>query len=144
MALAKMHDTVKVHYTGMLKDGTIFDSSFEREPLEFTIGDGMVIPGFEKGVVGMEVGETKDIFMTPEDAYGEYREDMIISVDRQNIPPHINPQPGMILQVNDPHGGVTFVRVLDMDEHVVRLDANHPLAGKELIFKVKLMEILET
>lgn len=142
MALAKMNDTVKVHYTGMLKDGTVFDSSFDREPLEFTIGEGMVIPGFERGIIGMDVGETKEIDVPPEDAYGEYREDMIIPVARQNIPPHINPEPGMVLQLHDPHGGVTFVRVLDMDEHVVRLDANHPLAGKELHFTVKLMEIL--
>jgi len=142
MALAKMNDTVKVHYTGMLKDGTVFDSSIEREPLEFTIGEGMVIPGFEKGIVGMDVGETKDIFVSPEEAYGEYRQDMIISVERKHIPPHINPEPGMVLQLHDPHGGVTFVRVLDMDEHIVRLDANHPLAGKELLFKVKLVEIL--
>lgn len=142
MALAKMNDTVKVHYTGMLKDGTIFDSSIEREPLEFTIGEGMVIPGFEKGIIGMGIDETKDISVSPEEAYGEYREDMIISFDRKNIPPNIKPEPGMILQLHDPHGGVTFVRVLDMDEHTVRLDANHPLAGKELIFKVRLMEIL--
>lgn len=142
MALAKMNDTVKVHYTGMLEDGTVFDSSFDREPLEFTIGEGMVIPGFEKGIIGMDVGETKEISVPPEEAYGEYREDMIIPVARQNIPPHINPEPGMVLQLHDPRGGVTFVRVLDMDENVVRLDANHPLAGKELHFKVKLMEIL--
>ncbi|MCX8021873.1 MAG: peptidylprolyl isomerase [Syntrophorhabdaceae bacterium] len=142
MILAKMNDTVKVHYTGMLKDGTVFDSSLDREPLEFTIGEGMVIPGFEKGVIGMHVGETKDISMTPDEAYGEYREDMIISVDRDNIPPHIKPEPGMILQIHAPHGGVTFVRVLDMDEQVVRLDANHPLAGKDLLFKVELVEIL--
>lgn len=142
MAVAKMNDTVKVHYTGMFKDGTVFDSSIDREPFEFTIGEGMVISGFEKGIIGMEVGETKDIFVSPEEAYGEYREDMIISVERKHIPPHINPQPGMVLQLQDPYGGVSYVRVLDMDDYVVRLDANHPLAGKELIFKVQLMEIL--
>ncbi|HOJ71802.1 MAG TPA: peptidylprolyl isomerase [Syntrophorhabdaceae bacterium] len=142
MALAKMNDTVRVHYTGTLKDGTVFDSSMEREPLEFTIGEGMVIASFEKAIIGMGVGETKDISVSPEEAYGEYREDMIISFDRKNIPPNIKPEPGMILQLHDPHGGVTFVRVLDMDENIVRLDANHPLAGKELFFKVQLMEIL--
>ncbi|HON85973.1 MAG TPA: peptidylprolyl isomerase [Syntrophorhabdaceae bacterium] len=142
MALAKMNDTVRVHYTGTLKDGTVFDSSMEREPLEFTIGEGMVIASFEKAIIGMGVGETKDISVSPEEAYGEYREDMIISFDRKNIPPNIKPEPGMILQLHDPHGGVTFVKVLDMDENIVRLDANHPLAGKELFFKVQLMEIL--
>jgi len=142
MALAKMNDTVRVHYTGTLKDGTVFDSSMEREPLEFTIGEGMVIASFEKAIIGMGVGETKDISVSPEEAYGEYREDMIISFDRKNIPPNIKPEPGLILQLHDPHGGVTFVKVLDMDENIVRLDANHPLAGKELFFKVQLMEIL--
>ncbi|MCX7858063.1 MAG: peptidylprolyl isomerase [Deltaproteobacteria bacterium] len=143
MLQAKLHDTVRVHYTVSLKDGSVFDSTEGREPFEFTIGEGMVIPGFENGVLGMREGETKTFSVSPEDGYGEYNEDLVVTIDKSYIPPHINPEVGMVLRVHSPHGGTTLVTVKQVTEDQVMLDANHPLAGKELTFEVKLLEILK-
>ncbi len=143
MTEAKINDKVKVHYKGSLQDGTVFDSSENRQPLEFTIGQGMVIPGFEKGVVGMREGDTKVISMEAENAYGSYREDLIGVVDRSRIPEDINLNIGMVLQVRSPEGSVTNVVVSKITENDVTLDMNHPLAGEDLCFEVTLVEILK-
>lgn len=141
MAEAKTSDTVKIHYTGRLADGTVFDSSLEKEPLEFTIGQKMVIPGFEEGVVGMNPGETKTVSIASQDAYGPYLEDLTGTIKRAHIPPHIELQVGTVLQMQAPDGGVTLVMVKVLDDENVTLDANHPLAGKDLTFEINLLEI---
>ncbi len=142
MAKAKEGDTVRVHYSGFLEDGTVFDSSLERDPLEFTIGSGMLIPGFEDAVLGMDVGETKTVQISSDDAYGPRREELVITIGREQIPPDIDPVTGQELQVRTPNGMVTNVLVTDVTEDTVTLDANHPLAGKDLIFEIKLVEIV--
>ena len=142
MAQAKAGDTVKVHYTGKLEDGTVFDTSEERTPLEFTIGSGQIIPGFERAVVGMEPGETKTATISPEEAYGQHREDMTITVDRGQFPEDINPEPGQQLQVQQPDGRAAIVVVSDVSESTVTLDANHPLAGQPLTFDIELVDII--
>ncbi|MDD4568438.1 MAG: peptidylprolyl isomerase [Methanoculleus chikugoensis] len=142
MAQAKAGDTVQVHYTGKLEDGTVFDTSEERTPLEFTIGSGQIIPGFERAVVGMEPGETKTATISPEEAYGQHREDMTITVDRGQFPEDINPEPGQQLQVQQPDGRAAIVVVSDVSESTVTLDANHPLAGQPLTFDIELVDII--
>ncbi len=142
MVQAKAGDTVRVHYSGFLDDGTVFDSSLDREPFEFTLGQGMVIPGFEDAVVGMDVGETKTVNIPSERAYGPYRDELLVSVERSQVPPNIEPDLGMELQIRTPEGTVTNVTITEMDEESITLDANHPLAGKDLIFEIKLVEIV--
>ncbi|MDN7013358.1 peptidylprolyl isomerase [Methanoculleus sp. FWC-SCC3] len=142
MAQAKEGDTVKVHYTGKLEDGTVFDTSAERTPLEFTIGSGQIIPGFERAVVGMEPGETKTMTVQPEEAYGPHREEMTITVEREQFPGDINPEPGQQLQVQQPDGRAAIVVVSDVSESTVTLDANHPLAGQPLTFDIELVDIV--
>lgn len=142
MTEAKVNDTVKVHYTGHLCDGTVFDSSFNREPLEFTIGQKMVIPGFEKEVIGMTtVGDTKTVSIASADAYGPYLEDLVGSIKRTQIPPNIDLQVGDVLQMHTPDGGHMSVLVKALTDETVTLDANHPLAGKDLAFEINLLEI---
>jgi peptidylprolyl isomerase len=142
MAIAGIGDTVRVHYTGKLSDGTIFDTSLGREPLEFTIGDGRLIPGFEKAVIGMTTGETKTVFIAPEDAYGPYLEELTADVDLSQFPPHIKPEVGLHLQIRQENGSFVDVVITKITGSTVTLDANHPLAGKELIFEIELLEIL--
>ena len=144
MGRAKANDRVKVHYTGSLKDGTVFDSSVKRDPFEFTIGQSMVIPGFEDGVIGMNEGDTKMIAIPPDQAYGEYRGDLVGVIDRTRIPSNVNPEIGVVLQVRSPEGEMINVTVTDVTEAGVTLDMNHPLAGKELLFEVKLIEVFPT
>lgn len=141
MAQAKTNDTVKVHYTGRLSDGTVFDSSVEREPLEFTLGEGQVIPGFEEAVLGMTPGESKTITIVADEAYGPYRDDLILAVGRDQFPPDIIPEVGQQLQVRQTNGSVMLVTVAEVGEAAVKLDANHPLAGKDLIFDIQLVGI---
>ncbi|MBP6941266.1 MAG: peptidylprolyl isomerase [Syntrophorhabdaceae bacterium] len=141
MTEAKENDRVKVHYKGSLQDGTVFDSSENRQPLEFTIGQGMVIPGFEKGVVGMCEGDTRVISIEAEDAYGAYRQDLVGVVEKSRIPEDIDLKIGMVLQVRSPEGSVTNVVVSAITDNDVTLDMNHPLAGKDLRFEVTLVEI---
>jgi len=141
MAEAKTNDTVKVHYTGRLIDGTVFDSSLEREPLEFTIGQKSVIPGFEEGIIGMAIGDTKTVSIASQDAYGPYLEDLIGTIRRTQIPPDIELKVGTILQMQGPNGEVTLVMVKALNDESVTLDANHPLAGKDLTFEINLLEI---
>ena len=142
MAQAKTGDKVRVHYSGFLEDGTVFDSSLDREPLEFTLGEGMVIKGFEDAVLGMSVGETKTISIPSDEAYGPYREDLVAVVEKNMVPPDIDPKVGLVLQLRTPDGSITDVVVTEVNEDTITLDANHPLAGKDLIFEIKLVEIL--
>jgi peptidylprolyl isomerase len=141
MAEAKTNDTVKVHYTGRLIDGTVFDSSLGREPLEFTIGQKAVIAGFEEGIIGMAVGETKTVSIASQDAYGPYLDDLVGTISRFHISQDIELKVGTILQMQAPDGGVTLVRVKELNDENVTLDANHPLAGKDLTFDINLLEI---
>jgi len=141
MPEAKQNDTVRVHYTGKLDDGSVFDSSLEREPIEFTIGEGHVIPGFEQAVVGMNLGETKTVRIQSDDAYGPYREDMVLTVERSQFPSDIEPAVGQALQVQQSNGEPFVVTVSEVSEASVKLDANHPLAGKDLTFEIQLVEI---
>lgn len=139
---AKTGDKVKVHYTGKLDDGTVFDSSTDRSPLEFKIGEGRIIPGFEKAVVGMQPGESKDETIPAEHAYGPRRDELMIQVDREEIPADINIEVGQHLQVTHPDGQEIPVMVQGVTETTVTLDANHPLAGKELTFDIQLIGIV--
>lgn len=142
MAKAAIGDTVRVHYTGRLADGTVFDTSLGREPLEFTIGDGRLIPGFEKAIIGMNTGETKTVSLLPEDAYGPYLEELTADVDISQFPPHIKPEVGLHLQIRQDNGSVVDVIITKIAGTTVTLDANHPLAGKELTFDIELLEVL--
>jgi len=142
MAAAEQGNTVRVHYSGFLGDGTIFDSSLERDPLELTLGERMVIPGFEAAVVGMEIGGTKTVAIPPADAYGDRDEQMVAVIERSRVPDDIDPQPGAVLQITSPEGGDAQVVVTEVNDETITLDGNHPLAGKELIFELKLVEIL--
>jgi peptidylprolyl isomerase len=141
MSQAKQGDTVKVHYTGKLQDGNVFDSSENREPLEFTLGAGNMIPGFEQAVQGMNIGDKKTAEIPSEQAYGEKREDMIISVPRENVPGDIEPEVGQQLAIQQQEGQQVPVTVTEVSEEKVVLDANHPLAGKDLVFEIELVEI---
>ncbi|HSH00724.1 MAG TPA: peptidylprolyl isomerase [candidate division Zixibacteria bacterium] len=133
--------TVRVHYTGKLEDGTVFDSSEGREPLEVTVGAGMVIPGFEKGLTGMKSGDKKTITIGPNEAYGERREDLVATVERSQIPETITPEVGMTLQLKRADGSVLDVLVTDLSDESITLDANHQLAGETLVFDVEVVEV---
>ena len=141
MSKVKDGDTVKVHYTGTLKDGQVFDTSAEREPLEFTLGQGQLIPGFEKAVVGMEVGDSTSVEIPTDEAYGESREDLVINVPKDQLPDEVEPKVGMQLQVNQENGQPIPVRITEIADDDLTLDANHPLAGKDLKFDIELVEI---
>ena len=140
MAQAKTGDTVRVHYKGSLSDGTVFDTSRNRDPLEVTLGSGQLIPGFENAVLGMETGEERRVTIPAEDAYGPRREELILEVPRGRFPPDIEPEVGKQLRMTQE--GHDFVDVVqDVKEGSVTLDANHQLAGKELIFELELVEV---
>ena len=141
MSKVKDGNTVKVHYTGTLKDGSVFNTSAEREPLEFKLGEGQLIPGFEKAVIGMEEGESTKIDIPVEEAYGEAREDLIINVPKDQLPEDVEPEVGMQLQVNQPDGQPVPVRIAEITDEELKLDANHPLAGKDLSFEIEVVEI---
>ncbi len=141
MSQATKTDTVKVHYTGTTDDGVVFDSSREREPLEFTMGQGQLIPGFENAVEGMKVGDSAKVRIPSEEAYGEVRDDMVVDINRSQIPPDINPEVGMVLQMQQPDGSPLNVTIREVNDDSVKLDANHPLAGQALTFDIELVEI---
>ena len=141
MAEANKGNTVKIHYTGRLDDGTVFDSSREREALGFTLGEGMVIPGFEAAVEGMAVGDTKTATIPAEDAYGERREDLFLTVERARLPDGMDPEVGQPLQMRAEDGQAVPVVVTEVRDEAVVLDANHPLAGRDLIFEIEVVEI---
>ncbi len=141
MDKAKKGDSVKVHYKGTLTSGEQFDSSEGRAPLEFTVGAGQMIAGFDKAIPGMAVGEKKTINIAPADAYGEKNDDAIIEFPKANIPPDMKLEPGMQLQLRNEAGHPVPVTVTEVKDDVVILDANHHLAGKELVFDIELVEI---
>jgi peptidylprolyl isomerase len=138
---AKYGDTVKVHYTGKLDDGTVFDSSVSQEPLEFKIGSGSIIPGFEQAIVGMTPGDSKTEVIPAEQAYGPYVEEMVVIIDRQQMPPEIEPEVGQQLQIQRSPDQIIPVVVTDVSGSKVTLDANHPLAGEDLTFDIELVDI---
>lgn len=141
MTQAKEGNTVKIHYTGRLQDGTEFDSSSGREPLQFNIGSGQVISGFEEAVTGMRVGEKKTARIPCAKAYGKRDPSMVMEVDRKHVPADIDPEVGLRLQVGSPSGQLLAVTVIAVSEEKVTLDANPPLAGEDLTFDIELVEI---
>ncbi|MFZ7093489.1 FKBP-type peptidyl-prolyl cis-trans isomerase [Primorskyibacter sp. 2E233] len=141
MTQAKSGDTVRIHYTGTLQDGSTFDSSAGRDPLEFTVGTGQVIPGFDKAVSGMTVGDKKKVEIPADEAYGHPNPEAMQAVPRAEIPADIPLEVGLQLQVQTPTGQVMPVTVTEVTETEVTLDANHPLAGKDLTFDIELVEI---
>ena len=141
MAQAKSGDTVKVKYTGKLDDGTVFDSSIDRDPLEFTIGENMIIPGFEAAVIGMNIGETKTINIPPEEAYGPYFDEMVMEANREEFPADMKPEIGLKIQIHHEDGGSIIASITKIVEDIITLDANHPMAGKALNFDIELVGI---
>ena len=138
----KPGDTVRIHYTGTLSDGTTFDSSQGREPLQFTVGSGQIIPGLDRAIPGMNVGETRAVTVPAAEAYGDRNPDGGQSVPRAPVPDHIPRDPGTQLQVQTGDGRTLPVTVTEVTADEVVLDANHPLAGKDLTFEVELVEIV--
>ena len=141
MAKAENGSTVKVHFTGKYEDGSVFDTSLERDPLEFVVGEGRTIEGLEEAVVGMEPGDTKEITLAPDKAFGDRDEKMVSPVERSQMPDEIERAVGMPLQVQSPQGDTYMVMVVDFDDDTVTLDGNHPLAGLTLTFEIELMEV---
>ncbi|MEX2541268.1 MAG: peptidylprolyl isomerase [Trueperaceae bacterium] len=141
MNSAQSGNVVRVHYTGRLDDGSVFDSSHGREPLEFTLGGGQVISGFERAVAGMEVGETRSTNVPADEAYGPRREDLVLEIDREQIPEGVEVSIGTQLQLQQENGQAVPVTVAEVGNESVTLDANHPLAGKDLSFELELVEI---
>jgi peptidylprolyl isomerase len=142
MAQAKIGDRVKVHFTGYLEDGKVFGSTMGEEPFEFTIGEKHMLPGFENAVVGMHKGETKTISLSPEEAYGVYNAKLVSVMQRNGFPQEISLEIGKRLRVRTQEGKYAMVTIKDVAEDNIILDGNDPLAGKTLIFKVELVEIL--
>jgi len=142
MTQAQVGDMVKVHYTGRLTDGTTFDTSLERDPLEFTLGEGELIAGFEQAVLGMAAGESKTTTIPAAQAYGPHHAERVIDVERHHLPSDLQPEIGQQLQMTRPDGTTLSVIITTVTETQVTLDANHPLAGQDLIFDITLVEIL--
>lgn len=142
MAQAKSGDKVRVHYTGTLNNGQIFDSSKDRDPLEFTLGTGMVIPGFDAAVTGLEPGEKTTQTIPVDKAYGEYNDEMVATIEKQNIPADFELEVGQRLQMQVPNGDAMAVTITDIQGDMVTLDGNHPLAGQDLTFELELVEIV--
>ena len=141
MSQAKTGDTVSIHYTGTLDDGTQFDSSQGSDPLEFELGSGHVIPGFDKAVEGMSVGESKNVRIEPEDAYGHRHDQLVQEVPRDVLPGDLDPQEGMALQSQSPDGQIMQLTITAVGAETITVDANHPLAGQALSFEIELVQI---
>ncbi|HEB70443.1 MAG TPA: peptidylprolyl isomerase [Desulfobulbus sp.] len=141
MTQAQHGDTVKIHYTGTLEDGTVFDSSEGHDPLEFTLGSGQVIVGFEEAVTGMKSGDKKKVNIPADKAYGQRNDEMVLQAPRDQIPADIDPEIGQQLQMGGPNGETVVVRVTEVTDEYVTLDANPPLAGKDLTFDIELVTI---
>ncbi len=141
MAKPQHGNTVKIHYTGRLDDDSIFDTSRGRDPLEFTIGQGMVIPGFEEAVLQLEPGESITVNIPAEKAYGQRNEDMAATVTREQFPAHLTPEIGSQLQIPQPNGQSMIVTITDIQGDDITLDANHALAGKDLTFDIELVDV---
>jgi peptidylprolyl isomerase len=142
MAQVKKGDKVRVHYTGTYDDGTVFDSSVERGPLEVTVGSGMVIPGFDRALLDMEPGQKKTVNIPVDEAYGPRAEELIAEVPRERIPADVELEIGQQLQLSLANGGEAIVMIVDLNDTTVTLDANHPMAGLDLNFELELVEIL--
>lgn len=141
MTKVKENDKVKVHYTGKLTSGQVFDSSREREPLEFEVGKGQMIPGFEEAVMGMEEGEKKEVTLKPDEAYGERNDQLTQEISNDQLPEDLEPKLGMQLQSKTPDGREFKVMVSEIRENSIVIDANHPLAGRDLVFEIEMVEI---
>jgi FKBP-type peptidyl-prolyl cis-trans isomerase 2 len=141
MTKIKNNDTVEVHYKGTLTDGQVFDSSLEREPLKFTMGQGQLIPGFEAGLIDMEVKEKKTIHIPSAEAYGPRRDDMMHEVQKTQLPPEIKPEVGMPLVSQTPEGQQMHFTIAEVREESIVVDGNHPLAGKDLTFEIEVVSI---
>ena len=141
MSIIKDGDTVKVHYTGKLQNGEVFDSSVEREPLEFTLGQGQLIPGFEKAIIGLKVGDSTTTNIPSAEAYGDHNPEMEVQVEKAQLPEGMEPQVGMQLQLNQPNGQAIPVQITKVEGEQVTIDANHPLAGKDLTFDIEVVDI---
>ena len=141
MSTAKSGDTVKVHYTGTLNDGNEFDSSQGREPLEFTLGAGNVIAGFDEAITGMSAGEAKTVIIPSDQAYGPRHDQLMENVPREAMPADLELEQGMVLHAQGPHGQELSFTVVEYDDQRVKVDGNHPLAGEDLTFALELMEI---
>ena len=140
-AIAKDGDTVKIHYTGTLEDGTVFDTSEGVEPLEFTLGVGSMIPGFEQAVYGMKIGQSKTVAIPADEAYGLHNDDLLIVLNRDQLPAGSDPEVGQVLQLQTEDGRILTATITEVFVEAIIVDANHPLAGKDLIFEIELVEI---
>ena len=141
MKEAKVGDLVSVHYTGKLTNGEVFDSSKDRDPLEFTLGNKKLLGGFEEGVVGMKPGETKSVTLNPEQAFGDRREDLVLKFPKNEFPQHITPAVGLQLKLRNASGANLTVVITEVGEDSVTLDGNHPMAGQTIVFDIELIEI---
>ena len=138
----KKGDTIRVHYTGKLEDGQEFDSSLKRDPLQFEVGTGSMIKGFENAVLDLRPGDKKTVTIVPEEAYGERDENLLIKMPKKSVPEGVTPEVGMRLQIANQQGQAVPVVVTEVLDDSLRLDANHPLAGKTLVFDIEVVEIL--
>lgn len=135
------NETVKIHYTGKLENGQIFDSSLDRDPLEFTLGEGSIIPGLEKGLQQMKVNQKKTIQIPKEEAYGEVQKALFQKIPNEELPSEIKPEVGMGLMAQNPDGSERPLRISEVKDGFIVVDANHPLAGRDLTFELELLEI---
>lgn len=141
MAHPRSGDKVKIHYTGRLDDGRVFDSSKERTPIELTVGEERLLPGFEEALTGMEPGDERTVKIPADRAFGPHRPELMLSVGRDELPEHIKPQVGQQLQMQQGNGEVAVVTVAEVSDEQVTIDANHPLAGQDLTFDLELVEV---
>lgn len=141
MSKVKEKDNISVHYTGTLSNGEVFDSSVNREPLAFTVGAGQMIAGFDSAVVGMELNEKKSVTIPANEAYGEVKPEMIQKITKDQLPPDLQPQVGQQLASQLPSGQQIVVTVSEVTEEGITIDANHPLAGKDLTFEIEIITI---
>ena len=141
MKASQKDDIVKVHYTGKLDSGQVFDTSSNREPLEFKIGEGKLIPGFENGVIGMNLNDSKTVKIPFAEAYGEKKSELMIEVDRKQLPEELKPEVGMELVSKSQEGQEQIVKIAEVKDETIIVDANHPLAGENLTFEIELVEI---
>ncbi len=139
---AKKDDVVKVHYTGKLDDGQVFDTSVDKEPLTLTLGGGGVIPGFDNAIIGMEINDKKEVHIPCDEAYGQKKDELVITVPKKEFPDDFNPKIGDSAQLKNEKGKLFNVIIVKVDDKYLYLDANHPLAGKDLNFEIELLEIL--
>ncbi|HIJ71303.1 MAG TPA: peptidylprolyl isomerase [Planctomycetes bacterium] len=141
MAQAETGDIVKINFTGKLEDGSIFADTADSEPLEFKLGEGSIIPGIENAVEGMNVGESKSVTISPDQAYGQRQDKLVAGIDRDKFPKDVEPKVGQKFEIPQPQGQSMVVRVVDVSEQTVTVDGNHPLAGRDLTFELQLLDI---